>query len=411
MKKPDNNTHYLTEGGQVYLGEKGLIFFITMMNMFIPLSTDMYLPALPSMSSYFECSSAITNLTLSIFFIFYAAGILLWGPLSDKYGRRPILLSGSIIYMASSIACAVSSNIYFLIFARIFQGVGAGGITSVSVAVIKDSYSGKKRETVLAVCQSVSGLAPMLAPVVGAFLLKFTDWRGSFWVLAAISAVNLLLTILFKETLKGEDRYNGTLLGSLGLLAVVAKNKCFMIPAVIFSLVSLPFLGYIAVSSYIYVDYFGLSAQVYSYFFAGNAFISIVGPFIYIRFLSSINKKRFTSLSFAMSALGGILVMTAGTLSPVFFWLSFALVSFSAATIRPFSVNILLEQQKNDTGSASSIINTLFTVLGSIGMTMASMPWANIVTGLGILITIFSMLSLLSWILFLKSKVPCTGLK
>jgi DHA1 family bicyclomycin/chloramphenicol resistance-like MFS transporter len=396
---------------QVYLGNKGLVAFIALMKMFIPLSTDLYLPALPNMNSYFGSSSAITNLTLSVFFLFYAVGILFWGPLSDKYGRKPVLLAGSIIYMTSSIAAALSLNIYFLIAARAFQGIGAGGITSISIAIIKDCFSGKRRESILAVCQSISGLAPMLAPVVGALILKFSSWRGSFWVLAAIGVLNMLLTVLFQETLDKEDRYNGTLFGSIGRLAVVARNKSFFIPAVIFSVNALPFMGYIAVSSYIYVDYFGLNAQVYSYFFAANALISLGGPFIYIRFLGAVDKKFLARLFFAISAFSGVLVMTIGTMAPALFWLSFVLMSLSGTIIRPFSTNILLEQQKNDIGSASSLINTLFTVLGCIGMSLASMPWGNIVVGLGVLITIFSAISLITWSLFVRSKIPLAGLK
>lgn len=396
---------------QVYLGNQGLIAFIGLMNMFIPLSTDLYLPALPNMSTYFGSSSAITNLTLSAFFIMYAVGMLFWGPLSDKYGRKPVLLAGSIVYMISSIGCALSYNICFLILARAFQGIGAGGITSVSMAIIKDSFSGKRRESILAICQSISGLAPMLAPVVGALILRLTNWRGAFWTLAAISIINLILSVLYQETLKDEERYEGTLTGSIGRLVIVARNKGFFIPAVIFSLGALPFMGYIAVSSYIYEGYFGLSAQVYSYFFAANALISLCGPFIYIRFLNGMDKKVFTLLFLGISTLSGVLVMTVGTLAPILFLLSFVLLSLSNYIIRPFSTNVLLEQQKSDTGSAASLINTVFTVLGAIGMTIASVPWGNIIVGLGALITIFSALALVSWILFLKSDIPCIGVK
>lgn len=396
---------------QTYLGHKGLVAFMALTNMFIPLSTDMYLPALPSMNSYFGSSSAITNFTLSGFFLFYAIGILFWGPLSDKYGRKPILLIGSILYAASSIACAISGNIYFLIAARILQGIGAGGITSVSMAVIKDSYTGKKRESILAICQSISGLAPMVAPIVGALILTFSDWRGSFWILAFISLVNLGFSILFQETLKDAERYNGTLFGSIGRLVVVSKNKSFIVPALIFSLSALPFMGYIAVSSYVYVDYFGLSAQVYSYFFAANALLSIAGPFIYVKFLSNMDKKMFASMILAIATLSGILVMTLGTLLPMLFWISFLFMSLSGAVMRPFSANLLLNQQESDIGSASSLIGTLFTVLGSIGMSLASLPWGNIVFGLGLLITIFSLISLLSWNVFMRSKIPCVGVK
>lgn len=396
---------------QVYLGNKGLIIFVAIMNMFIPLSTDMYLPALPNMSSYFGSSSAIINLTLSLFFLFYSIGILFWGPLSDKYGRKPILLVGSIAYMICSIACALSTNVYFLIIARILQGIGAGGITSVSLAIIKDTFSNKKRESVLAVCQSISGLAPMIGPLIGGLILRFTSWRGAFWTLAVISIINLVLTLLFQETLKEEDRYKGTLLGSLGRLAVISKNKSFIVPAIIFALNSLSFLGYIAVSSYIYVDYFGLSAQEYTYFFSFNALVSISGPIIYVKLFRKMNKKIFATLILGVSAISGILVVTIGTLAPILFWLSFVFMSLCSTIIRPFSTNLLLDQQRSDTGSASSLINTLSTVMGSIGMTLASLSWGNVVIGLGTIIVICSSIALVGWNLFLKSNLPCIGVK
>lgn len=396
---------------QKYLGNKGLIAFIALMNAFIPLSTDLYLPALPTMSSYFRSNSAVTNLTLSAFFLFYAVGILVWGPLSDKYGRKPILITGTIIYTISSVFCAVSTSVYFLILARVMQGIGAGGITSVSVAIIKDCFSGKRRETILAIIQSISGLAPMIAPVIGAWLLKLFNWRGAFWTLTVISIGNLILTILYKETLKNSERYTGNLIGSIRRLFIVVKNKSFFIPTVIFSLNALPFMGYIAVSSYIYVDYFGLNEQIYSYFFAANALISILGPFIYIRYLSNLNKKLFPLGCFGLAVISGILIMSVGTLSPIVFLISFMIMSLTGTIIRPFSTNILFEQQKGDTGSASSVINTLFTVLGSIGMSIASIPWQNIVVGLGVLITIFSVLALIGWYVFIKSSIPCMGVK
>ena len=127
-----------TASKQKYLGQGGLVAFITVMNMFIPLSTDLYLPALPSMSGYFQVSATLTNLTLVSFFFFYAVGTLLWGPHSDKYGRRPILILGTALYAAASVGCALSIDVYMMIAMRILQGLGAGSITSVSMALIKD---------------------------------------------------------------------------------------------------------------------------------------------------------------------------------------------------------------------------------------------------------------------------------
>ena len=136
---------------QKYLGKNGLVLFITLMNMFIPLSTDLYLPALPGMSEVWGVPGSLTNLTLVAFFFFYAVGTLFWGPMSDKYGRKKILTVGAGIYTLSSMACALSVNVYMLIAARVVQGIGAGSITAVSMALIKDCFGGKQRETILAV--------------------------------------------------------------------------------------------------------------------------------------------------------------------------------------------------------------------------------------------------------------------
>ncbi len=395
---------------QKYLGKTGLVIFITLMNMFIPLSTDLYLPALPSMSEVFGVPTTLTNLTLVAFFFCYAAGTLFWGPMSDKYGRRKILIVGSVLYTLGSAVCAKAPDIYVLIAARVLQGISAGAITAVSMALIKDCYNGKTRESILAIVQTVSGLAPMLAPVVGAILLQFTDWRGSFWLLTAAGIICIILSVLYQETLPAEEKYEGSIVGAVGRLFVVGKNISFMVPCLLFSLYNVAFMGYISMSSYIYVEYFGLSEQVYSYFFAANAGLSMIGPMLYVKFLSNSNKKKFASVCFAIYAVCGAAIVLVGGLHPVLFWLGFMPFSLVGTISRPFSTNIMLDQQEGDTGSASSLLGGVGTVLGSIGMVTASM-FSNIIFGLGFIIFIIGAISLAGWILMLKSNLPLKGVK
>lgn len=394
---------------QKYLGQAGLVAFITVMNMFIPLSTDLYLPALPSMSGYFQVSATLTNLTLVSFFFFYAVGTLLWGPPSDKYGRRPILLIGTAIYVAASVGCALSVNVYMMIAMRILQGLGAGSITSVSMALIKDCFQGQKRENILAVVQSMAGIAPMIAPIIGALILQFATWRATFWLLAIIGALCLITAFFYQETLPETERYEGTLLGSLGRLVVVGRQLNFLAPAVIFALYSLPFMGYIAISSYIYVDYFGLSEQVYSYFFAANACVSLIGPVLYVKFFRRLDKRIFATANMILAILCGAVMLTVGKWSPWLFLISFAPFSLMGTAVRPFSTNMMLDQVKADTGSASSLINAINTVMGSIGMVLASMAWSNIVTGLGMIIAVVSVIELAAWLLLMRSRVQLVG--
>ena len=396
---------------QKFLGRSGLIAFIVLMDMFVPLSIDLYLPALPGLNAYFGSSPSLTNMTLSAFFFFYAVGILLWGPVSDKYGRRPVILAGSLIYIISSVCCSLAPNIYVLIVARAVQGIGGGGIVAASFAIIKDCFAGKERETMLAITQAISGIAPMLAPVIGSWILKFTDWRGSFWLLAFIGAMNLLLTILYTETLKAEEKYQGNLVGAFGRLYAVGKNKSFLIPTIIFALSQLPFMGYLALSSYIYVDFFGLSEQAYSYFFAANSFIALFGPIIYVRFLLNFNKKALATICFALAAASGVLMVVLGTLSPFIFLVAVVFMSITGAIPRPYGINVIFDQQQGDTGTASSLFNTFFTLFGILGMTIASVPMGNFVLSLGALTTLASVLSIAAWHTFLKSDIPCAGIK
>ncbi len=395
---------------QKYLGKTGLILFITLMNMFIPLSTDLYLPALPSMSEVFGVPTSLTNLTLVAFFFFYAVGTLFWGPMSDKYGRKKILIVGSGIYALFSALCALAPNVYVLIGARVMQGIGAGAITAVSMALIKDCFSGKQRETILAIVQTVSGLAPMLAPVVGAILLLFTDWRGSFWLLTGAGLLCLILSVLYQETLDEEEKYEGTVLGSIGRLFAVGRNISFIVPCFIFSLYNLAFMGYISMSSYIYVEQFGLSEQVYSYFFAANAGLSMIGPMMYVKFLTSANKKKFASICFIIYMICGAAILLVGGLHPVLFWLGFMPFSLAGTVSRPFSTNIMLDQQEGDTGSASSLMGGVATVFGSVGMVAVSM-FSNPIFGLGTIILLTGIVSFIGWALLMKSSLPVKGVK
>lgn len=395
---------------QKYLKKGGLMFFVTIMNMFIPLSTDLYLPALPTMSTVLGVSAALTNLTLVSFFFFFAVGTLLWGPISDKYGRKPVLLAGTGLYTISSLFCALAGNVYVLIVARIVEGLGAGALIAVSMALIKDCFSGKQRESMLAIVQSVGGLAPMIAPVLGGILLQFTSWRGSFWVLTGAGALCFVLSALYQETLIDEERYEGTIAGSLGRLLIVSKNMGFSLPCLIFSLYNFAFMAYIAMSSYIYVDKFGLSEQVYSYFFAANAALSVIGPMLYVKFFTKANKRKFAYACFISYVVFGAFLLFLGNLSPFLFWLGFAPFSLMGTISRPFSTGLLLDQQKGDTGSASSLINGIATIFGSCGMVMASM-WGDIIFGLGFMIFATGVLSILGWAALMRSKVPCVGVK
>ena len=395
---------------QKYLGAKGLIVLIAVMNMFVPLSIDLYLPALPTIGIEFAATPLMVNLTLVSFFFFFAVGILLFGPVRDKYGRRKILLLGIVLYTLASGLCAAAGSIYSLIAYRIVQALGAGGMVAVSMAVVKDAFYGTTKNRVLALVQAMAVIAPMVAPVIGAFLLQFVSWRGTFVVLIAAGAVNLAASFFFEETLPESERYKGSFWSTFGRLAVVGKNVGFTGVLTVFSLLAAPYMAYVAVSSYVYVQYFGLSEQVYSYFFAANSFFAVVGPFLYMKLIGIVSPRQFTYGCFIFTVVSAAALLTVGSISPWWFLIAFLPVTIMESAAMPFSTAILLDQQKTDIGSASSLINAVNTVFGSLGMMLGALNWSNFIEGLGIITAVCVTLAIAGWLALLHFKIRVEGL-
>ncbi len=388
---------------QKYLEKTGLMILIAVLNMVAPLSTDMYMPSFPAMTEYFHTSAATLNLTLVGFFLFFAVGMLIFGPLSDKYGRKPVLIAGLSIYMAFSALCAVSTSVEQLIAFRVVQALGAGCMVSVSTALIKDCFPGKIRDSILATVQSMTVLGPMLAPIAGGFIAQYATWRTSFWALSGIGLLCLIAACFLQEALPPQGRYRGKSFSSLGRLLVITKDRAFSCFLLITSLTSVAFMAYIAVSSYIYINFFHLSETAYSLHFAVNSAVLAIGPMAYIFISGRAAPHKVIAACLIVSLLSGAAVLALGSLSPLAFLLAFMPFTFINSLIRPISTSILLDQQDTDIGSASSLINFGRTVLGSLGMLLGALPWGNFITGVGALALLSSLLALIGWAVFQRS--------
>ena len=389
---------------QKYLRKAGLLALVTVIGMAPPLSTDMYLPSLPKMADYFGAAAVVVNMTMVAFFISMAAGMLIFGPLSDRSGRKRVLIVSLLLYMFASVFCAVTSSVYFLIIMRIVQGLGAGGMVSLSIAIIKDCFEGPTRATALAVVQSMSVIAPIMAPVIGALIIQVSTWRTVFIVLAAIAAVCIITTFFFEESIPEDERNEGGILDSIKRLGVVGHNMNFMSFLISVSFFSAPFMAYLAVASYVYEDFFELLPTTFSIFFAINALSSLFGPLIYMRINSRVPAKATMWVLFAIAFAAGITMLLVGRFSPVIFLATMIPFSMANSYMRPFSTNILLDQIRGDTGSASAMLNFIHTLLGSIGMLIGSLPWGSYISGIGITIVGFLLLALAMWLYVLKSR-------
>ncbi len=357
---------------QRFYGDKSIMVMLAMLSAFPPLSTDLYLPALPHMMGVLNASQSAVNLSLSLFLIFFALGILVWGPVSEKFGRKPILLTGLILYLLGSAGCALSTNVAALVLSRVLQAFGGGAAEAVATSMVKDMYDGRKRETVLAVVMAMVVVAPVVAPILGALILQFMSWRAIFWLLTGFACLALGLSMFLTETL--EKRYTGSVLHSLGRLGVVLKNPGFSTLLGVFSVVPLPLMAFIASSAFIYINGFGMGEQEYGLYFGFNALGSLVGPLLFMRLSRWASSRSLITAGFCIVTLGGVIILLFAGASPDVFALTMFCSTIGISMMRPPTANMLLSQQDGDTGSAASLINFSALAMGSVGMFLISLP-------------------------------------
>ena len=386
MKKP-----------QPVLGKTGMLFFLVIISAFPPLTIDLYLPALPQMVEVFNTDQSMVNLTLSSYFVTYAVGLLFWGPLSEKFGRKPILLIGIASYMVASVLCAMTNSIEQLIGTRIFQAFAGSAITVIATAIVKDLYDGREREKIMATIMSLVIIAPMVAPVFGAFLLKIASWRMMFVTLAIFGAFASVLALCYRETL--ESKYQGSIFRSWGRMGVVMKNRSFIKLLVIFSITPMALMGFLAAGSYIYINDFGLTEQQFSYAFAFNALCASFGPTIYMKLSYRMPVQKVISGCFALLALAGIFTLTIGDLSPWFFMFIAAPATLMAIIMRVPGTNLMLNQQDHDTGSAVALIQFFSMICGSLGMVLVSIRPDSLIENLGFIQLSVGTLGGLMWLM------------
>ena len=389
---------------QKYLKKGGLIAFIALLSMTPPLATDLYMPSLPEMTAYYQTTSSVTSYTMTIFFIFMAIGILILGPMSDKYGRKPILLGSILVALTFSIICAISPSIWLLIAARAIQAFGAGGMVAIATALIRDSFEGKEMSNVLSITQAIVLLAPMIAPIMGAVILAYFSWKMTFVALAVLFFITLIGVFLLEETLPSEKRVSGSTLKSILGLTSVMKDMKFTGLLCVVALLLAPFMAYLTLASYIYIDGFKLSESAFSLYFAGAACIGLIGPFLYMRIGSSSVKKSI-NIGFVIVLSSACLLFFVGSTGPFVFLLCYVPFTVVTTYLRPMVSNTLLSMQKSNVGAASSLMNFGFTVIGSIGMMVGSLQWGEYIKGLSMTMLIFLVLSLVVWIYCLKRKI------
>jgi MFS transporter, DHA1 family, multidrug resistance protein len=338
-----------------------LIVILGGLSAFGPLSMDMYLPGLPSLTHELGASASTGQLTLTGCMLGIAAGQLFIGPLSDARGRRGPLLTGLVGFVAASLACAAAPSIWTLIIARFIQGTLGGAGIVIARAVVRDLFSGVAAARVFALLMAVMGVAPVFAPLVGGQVLAVTSWRGIFVVLAAIGIPLVLGTLLWlPETLPLERRHRGGLQATVGTFGRLLRDRTFMPPATSFALACAVLFAYIAGASFVLEDVYGVSPQGFSLVFAVNS-VGLVGASQLggrlVRRTGPAVLLRCGLIGVATGAAAVVIVTLADAgLAPLL--ISLFVIVTSNGLVFPNATAVSLEHQEGSLGSASALLGT-----------------------------------------------------
>lgn len=328
-----------------------------------PFATDTYLPALPLIVDEFGVTASTAQLTLTAFMVSLAVGQLVIGPLSDRTGRRTLLILGSVGTALAAVICALAPSIWVLVLGRIAQGFfGAAGIV-LSKAVVVDVGRGAGVAKAFATLMAIQSVAPVIAPLVGGAVVPFGGWRGVFWLLAGLSAVTVAgILLAVPESLPPESRRSGGVLSTLADMKFVATHGPFVARVSAFVFTFGVLFAYISASPFIYQNMVGLSPTAYSVAFTINAlgilFSNLAGARLVGRFAPE--KIMRTGVVGMVTAIVYLVVVVSlspvGTLGLVPVTAGFILLTLSIGLILPNAAALSMQATQGHSGSGSALL-------------------------------------------------------
>lgn len=379
-----------------------------------PLSIDMYLPSLPILTDELQTSASLAQLSLTACLLGLAVGQLFIGSISDIYGRRKPLMIALMIYVASSLLCAVAPSIWGLVFLRFLQGAsGSAGIV-ISRAMVRDLYSGSEMTKFFSLLMLVNGAAPILAPIIGGQLLQVTSWRGVFIVLGAISICMLVSSALvLHETLPPHRRETGGLTGTLSTYGKLLKDRLFMGYALSQGFVSAAMFAYISGSPFVLQNIYGASPQAFSLFFAINGIGIIIASQITGRLAGKIDEKTLFVSGIGIAAVGGIslFLMIVTGVGVIGILCALFLVVSSVGVVSTTGFSLAMRNQKQAAGTASALLGLLQFISGALVAPLVGIGGSHTALPMGVVIALCEIGAILCYIFMAKRSEEKIRLK
>ena len=376
------------------------IMLLALLTSLGPLSIDMYLPALPQMASDFGVSTQMVANTLPAYFLGLALGQLIYGPLSDRIGRKKPLYFGLLLYIVASMLCVFATSEWSLIAARILQAVGGCVGVVIARAAIRDRLDMQASAQAFASMMIVMGIAPIIAPSLGAMVLRFFTWHAVFVFLTLMGVICLLCVhFFFKESLAPERRLKLNINQVGSLYAVIFTDRSFRWPMLAGCFSGGVLFCYISSSASVLMDDYGLNQQQFAYAFGINAFG--------IMLFSTLNKKLAHQFSVlgrlkiggTIQLIGAAILFIAGLMGQIPLWMVLSGMFLAVAGIGftgPNAMALAMSEQGSRAGTASAIMGSMQFACGLLGGVILNFLIWNALLNMALVMLMFVAVTLLA---------------
>jgi DHA1 family bicyclomycin/chloramphenicol resistance-like MFS transporter len=375
-------------------GTAAFTVFLASLTAVGPLSTDMYLPSLPDIARDFSADAGTVQITLSAHLIAFAGSQLFYGPLADRYGRRPVLIGGFLLYMAGCFASLFVATIDQLILARILQAVGGGASVVLARAIVRDLYAGAEAGQMLARMAAIMGLVPALAPMLGGVVQDVYGWKANFIAMGGFGAVLALMTAMnLDETLPAARRQSAAPLAILRSYRRLIADRRFLTYLAIASAAFCGLFAFVSGSSFVLQGLYGLSPIAYGLCFGAMAGGYVAGSLAGGRLVRRMGIDATLRFGGFCAALGGLLMLTGLLTTPSALGIVAPIViyGFAMGATMPQAMAGALTPFPDIAGTASSLLGFLQSVAGALGglyvghgVDASAMPMVGTIAAMGV---------------------------
>ena len=353
-----------------------IVFILGLLAMLMPLSIDMYLPALPVISAQFGVPAGSAQMTLSTYILGFALGQLFYGPMADSLGRKPVILGGTLVFAAAAVACALAQTIDHLIIMRFFHGLAAAAASVVINALMRDIYPKEEFSRMMSFVMLVTTIAPLVAPMAGGAVLVWFSWHVIFWILAlAALLASAMIFFFIDETLPVERRQKFHIRTTIGNFASLFRHKRVLSYMLASGFSFAGMFSFLSAGPFVYIELNHVSPQHFGYYFALNIVFLFIMTIINSRFVRRVGALNMFRAGLWIQFVMAIWLVVSAFLGVGFWALVVGVAAFvgCVSMVSSNAMAVILDEFPHMAGTASSLAGTFRFGIGAIVGALLSM--------------------------------------